>query len=100
MRSPILYFFLLVLGVSFDFTPDIINKRDKFSKTLSEECLEFVPSEGSDSVLLNLSFVLLPAEVDFISEKQGRERDALVARGTGRIEIIFTLLAEVITLHM
>ena len=95
-----LYFFLLMLKVSFDFTPDVINKRGRFSETLSEECLKFVLSKESDQVLLNLSFVLLPAEVDLISKERGRKGDALVARGTNRIERVFTLPIEVVTLYM
>ena len=100
MRNLVLYFFLLVLQVSFDFTPDIVNKRSRFFKTLSEKSLKFVPSEGSNPVPLNLSLVLLPAEVDFISEERGRKEDALVACSTSRIKIIFTLPAEVVTLHV
>ena len=100
MKSLVLYFFLLVLRISFDFTPDVINKRGGYSKTLSKEWLEFVPSKGNDLVPLNLSLVLLPAEVDPISEKRSRKRDALVARGTGRVKIVFTLPTKVVTLYV
>ena len=100
VKSLVLYFFLLILGVSFDFTPDIVNKRGRFSETLLEEGLEFVPSEKSNSVLLNLSLMLLPAEVNSILKEQSRKGDALVARSTGHVEIIFTLSAEVVTLHV
>ena len=100
MRNAVLYFFLLVLQVSFNFTPDVVYKRGGFSETLSEEGLEFVSSEKSNPVPLNLTFVLLPVEIDPISEEQGCKGDALEVRGTGRVKIIFTLSAEVITLHM
>ena len=69
VRSPVLYFFLLVLQVSFDFTPDVVYKRGGFSKTLSEKSLEFVLSEGSNPVPLDLNFVLLPAKIDPILEE-------------------------------
>ena len=100
MKSLVLYFFLLVLRVFFDFTSNVIYERGRFSKTLLEEGLEFVPSEESDPVPLNLSFVLLPAKIDPISEEQSQERDALGARDTVRVEMIFTLSAKVITLHV
>ena len=100
MRSSVLYFFLLVLQISFDFSRDIVYKRGGFSETLSEEGLEFVSSKGSNPIPLNLSFVLLPAEIDSISEERGRKGDALVARGTGRVNMVFTLLTEVVTLHV
>lgn len=44
--------------------------------------------------------MLLPAEVNPISEKQGCKGNALVAYGISRVEIILTLLAEVIVLHI
>ena len=100
VRSPVLYFSLLVLGVFFDFTADVVNKRGRFSKTLSKGGLEFVSSERSNPVPLNLNLVLLPAEVDPILEERGRKGDALVARGTGRVKIIFTLLAKIVTLYV
>ena len=100
MRSPVLYFFLLVLRVSFDFISDVVNERSGFSENLLEECLEFVPSEGSDRVPLNLSLVLLPAKVDPILKKRGREGDMLVAGGTGYVEMVFTLPTKVVTLYM
>ena len=89
-----------MLRVFFDFTPNVFNERNGFSEALSEECLEFVPSEGSDPVPLNLSLLLLSAEVDSISEEQGRKGDALVARGIGRVEMVFTLPTEVVTFHV
>lgn len=100
IKSPVLYFFLLVLGVSFDFTPNIVNKRSRFSETLLEECLEFVLSKKSNPIILNLSFMLLLAEVDPISKKQSRKRDVLVARGTDYIEIIFILPTKVVILYI
>ena len=100
MRSPVLYFFLLVLQVSFDFIPDVIYKRGGFSEILSEEGLEFVLIKRSNPVLVNLSFVLLPTEIDPISKEQSRKEDALRAHDIGLVKMIFTLSAEVITLYM
>ena len=67
---------------------------------MPEKGLEFVPSRGDGIVAFYLSFVLLPAEVNPISEEQGRKGDAFVARGSGRVEIILTLLTKIIALHM
>ena len=100
MRGPVLYFFLLVLRVSFDFISDVINERGEFSEILSKKCFEFVLSKGSNPVPLNLSLVLLPAEIDPILEEKSCKKHALVARGTGRVKIVFTLLTEVVILHM
>lgn len=95
-----MYFFLLVLQVAFDFTSDVINKYGAFFKTLLEKDFEFVLSKKSNPVLLNLSFMLLPAKLDSISKKKIYKKDVLMACDTGFVEIIFTLLAEMITLYI
>lgn len=88
------------MQVSFYFTPDIINKCNEFSKTLLKKGLEFVPRKKNDPVPLNLSLLLLIAEVDPIFKEQGRKKDALVAYDIVCLEIIFILLAKVVTLHL
>ena len=99
MRGPILYFLLLVLGVSLNLSPDVSYKRDGFSKTLLEKCLEFISGEGGRLVALNLGLVLLPVEVYFIPEEQGRKGNTLEPRGTGHIKIILTLSTKVVAFH-
>lgn len=96
VRSSVLYFFLLVLQVFFNFILDIVYKSGGFSKTLLKEVLKFVPGEWSNPVSLNLSFVLLSAKIDSIAEEQSCKVNALVAYGTGYIKIIFTLLAKLV----
>lgn len=68
VKSLILYFFLLILRVFFNLTPNVIHKRDRFSKTLLEKNLEFVLYKQVGSVLLSSSFMLLPPEIDPLSE--------------------------------
>lgn len=91
MRSLILYFFLLLLRIPLNLGLDIGHKRSRFPKILSKKGLEFIPSKGSGNVAFDLSLVLLPAEIDLIPEEQDRKWDALGARGTGRVEMIFAL---------
>lgn len=100
MRSSGLYFFLLVLRVFFNLTPDIIHKRNRFFKILLEKDFKFVLCEKSDPVPLNLSLMLLLAEVDPISEKQGYKEDVLVARGTAYAEMILALSIKVVALYI
>ena len=45
VRSPILYFFLLILGVAFNPNPDSIHKNLGVSEILSEENLELDPRQ-------------------------------------------------------
>lgn len=89
-----------MLRVFFDFIPDAIWKHGRFAKTLSEKSLEFVLYKESNPVLLNLSLMLLPAEDDLILEKQGRKKNAFIARNIDYIKMILILLVEVIALHM
>lgn len=64
MKSLVLYFFLLVLKISFNLTLDIVYKRSRFFKTLLKKGLKFVLYEEKNSVLFNLSFVFLLAEIN------------------------------------
>lgn len=89
-----------MLQVSFDFISNVVNKCNRFFKILLKEGLEFVSNKKSNSVPLNLSFILLPTEVDPILEKQGHKGDALVACDISHVKMIFTLLSEVIILYI
>lgn len=65
-----------------------------------EKNFELVSSEGNGTIVFYLSLALLPVEVNHFLETQNRKRDALVARSTGRVEIVFALLANVIALYV
>lgn len=69
MKDSILYFFLLMLRIPFNFGPDTSHKQVRFSKILLEKGFKFVLSRNNGIVASNLSFVLLPAEVNPVSEK-------------------------------
>ena len=95
-----MYFFLLVLEILLDFGPDASYKQGGFSKILPKKGLKFVPSRGDGIVTFNLSFVLLPVEVNPVSEKRGCKGDAFVACSFSRIKMVLILLTEIIALHM
>lgn len=100
VKSSVLYFFLLILQVSFDFSLDIVNKCNGFSKTLLEKSLESVLYKKNNPVPLNLSFILLLAKVNSISEKQSYKKDELVIFDTNYVKIMLTLLTKVVLLHI
>ncbi len=60
MRSPVLYFFQLLLGVSSQFRLDMTNKYIEFSSAFSQKSLKLVLDLGDKFVVLYASFVLLP----------------------------------------
>lgn len=100
MKSSILDFFLLVLGIPLDLALDTSHKQVGFSKTLPKKSLKFVLSKKDGIVTFNLSFVLLPMEVNLVLEKKNCKKDAFIAYNSGRVKIIFTLSIEVIALYI
>lgn len=68
------------------------------SKILSEESLEVKPRQGA--LGLAPSPMLLPVEVDSTTEERGCKRSIISVSGTGGVEVVFTLLTKVLTLHM
>ena len=89
-----------MLEIPLDLSPDASYKRGEIYETLPKEGFEFVLSSRNGIVAFNLNFVLLPAEINLVSEKRGCKRDAFVARDSDRIKIIFTLSIEVIALYI
>lgn len=82
MRSPVFYFFLLILRISLNLSPNTGYKQRRFSKTLLEKGLKFFSSNKNNIVIFHLSFMLLLIEIDPIPEKQGHKRDIFGARDT------------------
>lgn len=89
-----------MLGILLDLSLDASYKRGRFSKTLLEKSLKFLLSEGDSAVTLYLSLILLLAEVDLVSKKQGYKEDALVIHGSSHVKIVFILLKKVVVLNM
>lgn len=100
MRGSVLYFFLLILEVFFNFTPDAIHKCGRFSKFLLEKGLEFIPCEGVGSILLCPSLMLLPPEIDPLLAERDHKRYAFVALSLSRLKIVFTLPAKEVAFYM
>lgn len=100
MKNLILNFFLLLLRILLNFSPDASYKRSGFSKTLLKKGLKFIPSRKSSTITFNLSFVLLSVEIDLIAKIQSCKRHTFRAYGNNRIKIIFVLPIKVITLYI
>lgn len=100
VKNSILYFLVLVLGILLDLDPDASQKQGRFFKTLSENVLKFVSFRTNSTIVFNFRFVLLPAEVDLVLEKQSLKENALVVRGSGYFAVVLTLLTKIITLYM
>lgn len=69
VKHLVLYFFLLILGIFLNLTPNVVYKCDRFSKAFLEKSFKLVPYEKNNSVSLDTSFMLLPAKIDFFSKK-------------------------------
>lgn len=100
MRKLVLYFSLLLLGVLFNFIPDVVCKYSRFSKTFFEKNLKFVPSKGKSLVICNLSLMLLLAKVNPILEEKGCKRDAFMTLDSSDFEIVLVLPTEIIIFYI
>ena len=98
VRSAILNFLLLVLEISLNPAPDGIHERPGVPETLSEECLELNPRQGSHCLASKL--VLVPTKADSITKEQSCKRGTVKASGTGGSKMVFTLLTEVVAFYV
>lgn len=73
VKSSIINFFLLVLGIPLDFCLDADYKQSRFSKVSIKKSFKFVPNKQSS--FYNLSFILLLTKVIFVSKKQDYKKD-------------------------
>lgn len=80
-----------MLGIPLDVSLNIGYENSEFLEILLKKNLEFVLTTRSGTIAFNLNLVLLPAEIDFISEKQGCKGDILRVCGTGYVKIVFAL---------
>lgn len=100
MGNPVLYFFLLILRVLFNLTPDIVYKCSGLPKALSKKGLKLVPCKRGNPVSFDLSLILLLTEIDPFSKEQGCKKYAFVALRTNCLEIVLALVTEIIAFHM
>lgn len=87
MKNLVLYFFLLVLRVFFNFILDAIYKSNRFIKILLKKDFKFILSRVDNIVLFYLSFILLPAKIDFLLEEQGHKKNMLIVCDISYVKI-------------
>lgn len=61
---------------------------------------KFVSSKRDGIIAFNLSFLMLPAKIDPISEERDRKKDAFRAHSLSRVKIILALLIKEVTLYV
>lgn len=91
-----MYFFLLVLGVPLNLTPNVIYKRGRFSKAFLKKILKLVLNRESDPVMFDPGFILLGIKVNPIPKEQGCEKDTFVTLGLNGFKIVLALSTEVV----
>ena len=82
VRDPVFYFFLLLLGISFDFTLDAIYKCGWFPKTFPKKYFKFVSGRENGLITFDPDLILLSAEVDSFLEEQNCKKYMFVALAT------------------
>lgn len=99
VKSLILYFFLIMLKIILNLSPDTSYKHSKFLKTLLKKSFKFALSKKDNIITFNLSFELLLAEVNSISKKQNCEKNALIVYNFGYVKMILILLTKIVILY-
>lgn len=82
------------------FSSDASYKQDKFFKTQLKKGLKLALSKKNGTVIFNLSFMLLPAEINPNLEKQSRKKDELIAYSSSHVKIVFILSTKIIIFYM
>lgn len=67
---------------------------------LAKKNLKFSLNKQDNTIIFNLSFVLLPTKINLILKKQDQKKNILVAYGSGHIKIIFLLVIKVIAFYI
>lgn len=95
-----MYFFLLILGILLNFSLDAGYKCGRYSETLPKKDLKFDLSRGNDIVIFNSSFMLLPIEINLITEEQDYKNDMCITCDINCVKIIFILPTKIIALYI
>lgn len=83
-----------------DLSLDVDFKDNIFSVILPKKDFEFILSRRNNIIIFNLSFVLLPTEVYFISEKESYKKNTLIAYNIGHDKIILILSIKLVALYI
>lgn len=100
MKSLVLFFFLLILSIFFNYTPDAIHKHGRFSKVFLKKGFKLVQSQKNSFIIFDSGLILLPAKVDLIPKKQDCKKDAFMIFGFSSFEKVFVLLTKVVTFYV
>ena len=88
------------MQILLNFSPDTSYKWGRFFKTLIEKIFEFVLDSKDNTITFNLSFVLLLANINLISEKHGYKKDALMYYSFDYVNMVLALLTKIVTFYI
>ena len=97
---PVEDFLLLVLRVPLELSPVGVHKGLRVTQALSEKCLELVLRDRDRGFGVMSPLVLLPAEADLVPQEGRGKGNLSRSRGSSGSKIVFTLLTEVIAVHV
>lgn len=75
MKNAILFFFLLVLRILFNVSPDTSHKQNRFSKTPLKKSLKFILYKSNSFVAFILTFFLLLVEINLVFEEHNYKKE-------------------------
>lgn len=91
MKSPVLYFFLLVFKILFDLFPNVVYKHNRFLKVFLDKNFEFVLCIETGPIAFKSSLILISIKVNFFLKTQGCKEDTFIFFNPNSFEIVFTL---------
>lgn len=96
----IYYHFKQILSIISNYSQDTIYKSLTHFKTMMQKELKFSLGILHNGLASELTFVLLPVKKSSIQEKKYHKKDIILTLSFSHSQIVFALLAEIITLFM
>ena len=100
MGSPVIYFLQLVLRVSFEFSPNAINKWLKFFQVFLQESFELCLGYGSLFPTSMTALVLSLLHANASTKKKSCKKSPVGPGGPSGLKIIFALLTKVVVVYV
>lgn len=100
MRTLVLSFFKLIFRVSSKFTPNIIYKSPRVTKTCTKEKPKFVSKNRNVCLYIEfiIALILSSISTDTVLKKRFCKQSRIIANSLGSMQRVITLLIELIAI--
>lgn len=99
-ENSVLNFFLLILKILLNLSPDAYYKCSRFLKILLEKNFKFVLNRKNTTIPFYLNLALLFIEVNLVSKKLSYKKDVFMGHNISHIERVFVLSTKIIAFYI